>query len=364
MWTYTRQLVPAMARLGTGNSYRLDVRRAWLEGNLPANVEVRRPLWPFPRQGSRRSWIERIDKFAWEEVAWPLEARHFDLMHSLYFSAPIVAPCPVIVTIHDTIPLTPGYSHSRAADVYSRIMRSASRRAAAIITVSNFSRNELAETFDYPAERIHVTPEAPDPNLAPVADESVLSLVRKRYGLPRRYILYLGGTEARKNIATLLQAWALGPPEDTELVIVGRFPSRDDLFPDMPALAERLGIRGSVHFVPFVESDDMAAVYSCTLAFCYPSRYEGFGLPPLEAMACGVPVIAADSTSLPEVVGGGAKLVPPDDVDGWHEVMVRTASDPDWRRDLIARGSDHVKQFSWEHTARLTLDVYDKVLSR
>jgi glycosyltransferase involved in cell wall biosynthesis len=364
MRTYTRQLVPALAGLDPASEYRLSVRRVWPDWYLLGNVVPRRPLWPFSREGSTRSWIERVDKFAWEQVAWPQSAMGFDLLHSLYFAAPAWHAGPLVVTVHDCIPFRSDNRHSRAAGIYTEIMRKTTRRAAAIITVSNHARDEIIRIFEYPRDRVHVTPEAPSADLYRVGDAVAQATVRDRYNLPGRYLLYVGGTEARKNITTLVQAWATVPRRGVELVIVGRFPHDDPLYPHIPSLVGRLGINCSVRFVDRVAENDLASVYSGALAFCYPSRYEGFGLPPLEAMACGIPVLASNATSLPEVLGDGAELISPDDVEAWSRAIDRVVDDAEWRKELVARGTSRVGQYSWEKTARLTLDVYRTVLAR
>jgi glycosyltransferase involved in cell wall biosynthesis len=343
--------------------YTVYTRRAPVPQSNGA-VEYKRGPSPFPRRKMNSSWLERVDKISWEVVSWPLAARKADLLHSLYFAAPVIAPAPLIVTVHDAISLRAEHSHGGPAQLYGRFMKDAAKKATRLITVSQFARREIAEEFGYPIQRIAVTYEAPDPTLSKVDDQDVLQSVRSRYELPERFLLYLGGTERRKNIETIVRAWAAGRPSGYQLVIVGRFPTGPDpLFPDIPGLVTSMGLSETVQIVPFVESADLAAVYSLSSAFLFPSTYEGFGLPPLEAMACGVPVLAADSTSLPEILGDGAKLLDPNDAAIWRQAMIRVVEDRTWADELSSRGYRRANTFSWAQTAAQTTQIYREVLA-
>ncbi|HZT96588.1 MAG TPA: glycosyltransferase family 1 protein [Chloroflexota bacterium] len=360
-WTYTRNLAAAMAANRDRYAVTICTRRAGWE-DAPAGIEVRRVHLP----GSRRrtsEWYERGDKFLWETVLWPAASGGTGILHSPYFAAPLWSPWPLVVTVHDTISLQPRFTRGRAALVYASVMHRTVLRAAAIITVSQFSKTEIAAALDYPLDRIHVTYEAPDPRLRPLRSTSETLRVRQKYRLPERFALYLGGTERRKNIEVLIHAWRLEPSPKLPLVVVGRFRGASDpLFPDIPALAASLGLGEAVRFVPSVEEADLAAVYSLAEVFCFPSIYEGFGLPPLEAMACGTPVLCSNASSLPEVTGDGALLLPPDDAGAWNRAVRRIEDDRQGREDLAAKGSARVGRFSWEQTAAQTFAVYDLAL--
>lgn len=360
-WTYTRNICRELARLAPNVDFSLAVRRGW-RGSLPHGVKPVRPRWPFSPSGHSSKVVERIDKLAWEQLAFPLAGRGTDLLHSLYFAAPAIPLRPLVVTVHDIISLSAENSHGASASVYGRLMRETVRRASALITVSQHARREIASALDFPFERIHVTYEAPDPSLSRVTDATLLAQAAERYRLPARYILYLGGTQRRKNIETLVRAWALASPPDTKLVIVGSFPHSDPLVPNIPELVRGLGLGDSVRMVSAVAPQDLSAIFSAALAFCYPSRYEGFGLPPLEAMACGTPVLCSRATSLAEIVAGGGHLIPPDDLEVWRQALTRISTDENWRDELSQRGTAHLARFSWTDTARKTLDVYRRVL--
>ena len=360
-WTYTRNLIPALAEQA-GFRFAVYTRRAIAPDALPT-VSYHRAPSPFPRRKLPSSWLERADKISWEVISWPLAGRRSDVLHSLYFAAPVFTTAPLIVTVHDAISLHAEHSRGRAALLYANLMRAATKKASRLITVSQFARREVAEEFGYPIERIAVTYEAPDPRLSRVDDAATLLSVRQRYDLPERFLLYLGGTERRKNIETIVRAWSSAAPKDHQLVIVGRYPSAPDaLFPDIPRLVSSMKLKDTIKLIPFIESDDLSALYTLASAFLFPSRYEGFGLPPLEAMACGTPVLAADSSSLPEVLGDGANLLNPDDEAGWSQAMIRVVQDTAWAQELSARGYRRSSTFKWSRTALETVRLYQEVI--
>jgi glycosyltransferase involved in cell wall biosynthesis len=224
------------------------------------------------------------------------------------------------------------------------------KNAARILTVSEFSRKRLAETLDLDPERISVVPNGVDSRFETVRSAAA-EAVLKRLGLPRDYVLALGSLEPRKNISKLLSAWAQLQSrkeidEDVHLVVAG---GRSSLFRDagLPALPDKVVLTG------YVADEDLPALYSSALVFAYPSLYEGFGLPPLEAMACGTPVVTSGSTSIPEVTGNAALLVDPHETESIAEGIQSVLNNADLRASLRAAGLERVKLFSWENSARL-----------
>jgi glycosyltransferase involved in cell wall biosynthesis len=191
--------------------------------------------------------------------------------------------------------------------------------------------------------------------------------IRARYGLPERYALYLGGFDVRKNVATALLTYRWAGPtigETCPLVIAGRLPERDSPFAPHPRrLIREQGIdERHVHFIGFVAEADKPALYRGAVVFIFPSRYEGFGLPPLEALACGTPVVGSNASSIPEVVGSAGVLLPPDDAEGMAGALIQLAIDEDFRTEMSHRALAQAVQFSWERTARETLAAYREVL--
>jgi len=362
--TYARNLAAMLPVVAPDLRFYLFVR------NTPCGVrgvETRMLSSPLRHLNSGKGVGARTDKLAWETISLPLASlmRHQSLIHSLYFAAPLLAAPPIVVTVHDLIPLVvAGYHRSRQSAYYSGLMAAAVKRAAAIITVSHCAKEDIVRVLHVPPCRVHVTYEAAGERFRPATDD--LHAVRQKYRLPERFLLYLGGAERRKNLETLLRAWSHVSDRmralSSSLVVVANFPEPDALYPDMRALAEALRVGDTVRFVPRVDEDDKPEVYRSALGFCFPSRYEGFGLPPLEAMACGVPVIASNATSLPEVLGNGARLLDPDDIGGWAGSMLHLVESENERQDLTERGLRRAAAFSWRHTAEETVKVYRQIL--
>ncbi len=241
------------------------------------------------------------------------------------------------------------------------------RRADAIICVSEQSRRDTQRLYRVPDAKIRVIAEGVHPRFRRVTDDVALQRARERYHLPARFILAVGTIEPRKNLATLFRAYAelmregrgLGAEEELQLVVTGR---QGWLVENTMRAVHELGLAGLVHFTGFVADEDLPALYSLAGAFAFPSVYEGFGLPPLEALACGAPVVCSDASSLPEVTGDAALLVPPLDVRGWMLALGRVLSDVDLRRDLAQRGPRQAARFTWPETARQTRAVYDELM--
>ncbi len=281
-----------------------------------------------------------------------------DLFHGTDGTAPILRRIPTVLTIHDlAFARFPETVKGMNRFYLSRMAEASARRAAAVIGVSEFTRRELLELFRLPADRVRVIPEGVETvfHPAPKGDQARASYVPTGAGQP--YILAVGTLEPRKNLGALLEAFAHFRQHVPGhcLVIVG---SQDF---GHPALAERLsalGLEEEVRLGGSVSDEDLADIYRGAEFLVYPSKYEGFGLPPLEAMACGTPVLAARSSSIPEVVGEAAVLFDPDDVEEMAARMIEVAASPAVRDDLQAKGLARAAGFRWEKAAAATLEVY------
>lgn len=350
--TYVASLVEALAEIDRTNRYTLYVTKQEaverFQGRWP-NFEVRRTLPHTP--------LVRVPV----TLSAELRRRPVDVLHVQY-TAPPAAPCPVVATIHDLsfehIPAT----FKRRSWVQLRLtVRRTARRAREVVTLSEFSRRDLIETYGLPPERVTVTPAAAPPRFRPASAEEI-QRVRQLYGITREYVLAVGSIQPRKNLARLFAAYASlrrarGGDKLPQLVVVGR---RAWLYEETLRAAAEFGLGDELIFTGYVPEGDLPALYSGALCFAYPSYFEGFGLPPLEAMACGTPVVAADRTSLPEVVGDAGLLVNPFDAAEIAGAIGRLVGDADLRGSLRERGLARAARFDWRETARRTLEIYQR----
>jgi len=312
-----------------------------------------------------------LSKGWFEQALFPLECRKAgaDIAFVPYFAPPLFSPAPVVVTIHDLIPLIfPEYAYSPLVKLYNRLVSAAARKAALIVADSHSTRNDVIRILNVPPSRIQVIYPGVDESLGPVEDEGTLQATRKRYNLPEEFLLYLGGFDHRKNIGVLLEAYAilwkrLGG-RAPKLVLAGKLPARETPALLNPRrLVEECDLGDRVHFTGWVAEEDKPALYSLALAFLYPSLYEGFGLPPLEAMACGCPVLASEASSLPEVIGDGALLIDPHQPEAWADKMEMVILNRDLAAELRERGIRRVKAFSWLKTARELWKAFNRLLT-
>ena len=305
-------------------------------------------------------------------MAIPAAARRedADVLHYPYFAAPLRSAVPVVATVHDLIPLLlPPYRGSLYAKSYTRLVSRAVRGAAVIITDSEHSKRDIEELLDVPAARIRVIPLAVEPRFRPVEPGPEMEMVRAKYGLAGDFVLYLGGFDWRKNVFGLIEAFAEvkrragsgnGGRHGCEitLVVAGEIPRPSPLFPDPRRAVQRLNLNDAVKFIGAVPEDETHLLYNLAKVFVFPSLYEGFGLPPLEAMACGTPVVSSNRSSLPEVVGDAAITVDPADTSALADAIVSVIAQPGLSWQLRQKGVARAKRFSWEQVARQTMEVY------
>jgi glycosyltransferase involved in cell wall biosynthesis len=253
--------------------------------------------------------------------------------------------------------------HTRSKQAFFPLtIRASARSADAIIAVSESTRADSIRLLGIPGEKIIATPLGVDPAFRPIRDLESLDVVRQRYNLPDRFILYVGLVEPRKNLSGLIRAYrsALEGGIAHRLVVVGRFGwSYQQVLDEI----EALGLQERVQFTGYIPQADLPIVYNLASLFVYPTLYEGFGLPALEAMACGTPVVTSNVASLPEIIGEAGVLIPPGDQQALSQALQDVLSDPGLQTHLAIKGPQQASQFTWERTARQTLQVYRQVLA-
>jgi glycosyltransferase involved in cell wall biosynthesis len=312
----------------------------------------------------------RTPRLSWVE-AGPLTRRwrgrldRLDLYHGTNFKMRTVGKYGGLVTIHDLwLDRFPQYSRKLFGQrgSFGRAKRTA-WRARKVITVSNYSAEDIVSLYGIPRDRIVVIYNGVSEQFRPVDQPAAFASLRERLGLPTdRFILFAGGADPRKNHQTLLRAWARRADllKGYALVIVGDATHR---FGDIYQTARTFELEDRVICPGLLSMDDLRLLYSHATVFVFPSLYEGFGMPVLEAMACGVPVITSNTTALPEVAGDAALLVNPLEVDELADAIVTVIEEPDVAESLRAKGFERVKQFTWERAAQETLAVYREVCS-
>jgi glycosyltransferase involved in cell wall biosynthesis len=283
------------------------------------------------------------------------------------FVAPVFSPCPTVVTVFDLSFLLYPAAFKATNRCYLRLMtRISTRRAGHVIAISECTRQAVIAKLGIPADRVQTIYCGVDPSFRPLSSAEAKAF-RQQKGLPERFILFLGTIEPRKNVSRLVEAFAMlrvaytqaaSPPH---LVIAG---GRGWLSDPVFARIEELGVQDRVHVVGYVPEEEKRLWYGASTCFCYPSLYEGFGLPPLEAMACGIPVIASNVSSLPEVVGEAGLTVPPQDSRALSKALSRALEDAGLRAELSQKGLARAQQFSWAESARQTAAVYRTALAR
>jgi glycosyltransferase involved in cell wall biosynthesis len=316
--------------------------------------------------------ISNVAKVRFEQLDFPSAAKRLgaDLAHIPYWAPPLSSPVPFAVTIHDLIPiLIPEYNRSLKVRLYNALVSAATAGAAHIIADSHASRNDILRRLHIPEERVTAIHLAVSPDYTPAPDPAGDPAVRDQYGLPDSYVLYLGGFQPHKNVRNLLAAWTWcdGPlGEQYPLAIAGRLPQPGDRFyEDLPGYARQLGIADSVRFIGPVAEAHKPALYRGAACFVFPSRYEGFGLPLLEALACGAPVVTTAFASIPEVVGEAAFLVEnPDDTRALGAAIIAVIVNPDVVDRLTSAARTQAQKFSWHKTVEQTAAVYRSLLSK
>lgn len=353
---YIINLIRALARVDVDNVYTIFAKKDNVPalGALPAHFHI------VPAASRARPL-----RLAWEQTVlpWQLQRQQIEILHSPHYTTPWLRIGRSVVTFHDMTFFLFPEKHTPLRRLFFRfVIPYSARQADGLIAVSETTKQDMVRLLGISPERISVIHSAPDPRFRPMTDQAALDEVRQRYAHGEPFILYVGTLEPRKNLGVLLEAyWGLRSAGlKHRLVIAGK---RGWGYQEIFATVQRLRLEEWVTFTGYVPEADLPLLYNAADLFVYPSLYEGFGLPPLEAMACGVPVVASDVSSIPEVVGDGGLLVDPRDSEAWRTAMERVLADPALGEALRERGLRRAAQFTWEQTARETLAVYQQVQS-
>lgn len=318
--------------------------------------------WQLPADHAQLVWAPLpVSPFSlWQQVDAPrlLRRHRADVYHSSYYLMPYRPGVPTLLTLYDFIPeLFPETVSPRARLLARSATRLALRAAQRVVTISEATRADLLRLYAAPPERVAVTPLAADPIFRPQPPEVVAAL-RRRHALPGRFTLYLGSNKPHKNLPRLLAAWA-ALPESEKLVIAGLWYPH---YPEPHDLVRQHGLEEVVRFLGRVDEAELPALYSAATLFVFPSLYEGFGLPVVEALACGTPVACSDNSSLPEATGDAALLFDPEDAGAIAATVRLLLLDGRERATLAGRALAQAARFSWERTAAATLAQYRALL--
>jgi glycosyltransferase involved in cell wall biosynthesis len=308
--------------------------------------------------------------FVWDNMTLPMAIKRdrIDVFFSPYYKLPFFLSCPSVITVHDLGPLyVPEYDDWKGRFYrlyFKRLVRSSVRKATMVILVSHYSKRCLQEMGDIDDGKLKVVHNCINNQYRPVSENGLLERTKKRYGIQDRYILYTGNMNPHKNVSGLIHAYSKlnhGLCGDFQLVIAG---NKNRYFRSLQAQVARLNLGGHVIFTGHVADDELLRLYSGAALFVFPSLYEGFGLPPLEAMACGTPVVSSKATSLEEVIGDAGVLVSPGDVDEMSKAIESVLTDENLRQTYIRRGFARAGEFRMQDNADEILKVIDSAHER
>lgn len=347
---YTRNVVRGLLELDTRHEFLLLLSSPTQRGAFGSHPRLTEDVLP----SGNRLW--------WDQVLVPqaLRRRGADLVFNPKLSVPIAAPCPRVLTMHGLEQFAERRLFRPLDRAYFQCaMPVFCRRAGAIITMTETGRRDLQRYLGVGGPKVHVIPESYNETCQPVRDEAARGAVARRYGLPSRFILFVGGITPLKNVPALVQAYALLRARglrDHELVLAGF--KRWSHGHEVPAAAD---LQGHIHEIGFVADEDLAGLYSLADCFVLPSFYEGFGIPILEAQACGCPVVVARGGAMPEVAGDGALTFDPHRPHELADCLERILTTPALRDRLRDQGQANARRYRWRATAEKTLRVFEQL---
>lgn len=350
---YIAGLLNQLSQAEGENQYMIFSRHLDVSSTKP-DWQLKETTWPTER---------RIVRILWEQLAWPLAASRLklDLIHSMAFVVPVFSPCPAVVTVYD---LSFYYYPERFLPLQRRYLNSQTRRscrqARRVVTISGSGRQDVHRLYGVPLERIDIVRPGVDDIFFPRPPAEVEQF-RRGLALPEQFVLHVGTLQPRKNIPVLLEAFARLTRPGLKLVLVG---GEGWGYKEIFEKVDSLGLNDQVHFSGYVPDASLPLWYNAASMLVFPSLYEGFGLPVAQAMACGTPVIAAASSSIPEVAGQAARLFAPDDVPALADHMVNVLDDEQSAATMRKNGLEHVKNFSWQAAGKEMAAVYRKALDK
>jgi glycosyltransferase involved in cell wall biosynthesis len=317
-----------------------------------------------------RATSNHLGKVWFEQRTFPrlAEKAQATVAHVPYWGSPLVCNLPVVVSVLDMIPiLYPLYAMGTLNRLYQSLVSTSARNATHIITISHTSALDIEKFLGIPRPKISVTYLAPDDQFHPHIGKERDAQVKQKYNLPDKFILYLGGYDRRKQVNELLLSYTYimqAEGANFPLVLAGKEPTwgSSAVFPDMRQYAQELNIQDDIRWIGFVDEADKASLYRLASVFVFPSEYEGFGLPPLEAMACGTPVVAWDSDVFDEIFEESAYLT--DSSRKMAGAIIALLLQEEFRNTMINQGLAHVTNFNWRKTAKATLEVYQRVVNK
>ncbi|QII11037.1 putative mannosyltransferase B [Candidatus Kuenenia stuttgartiensis] len=350
---YTINLIKALSQIDRNNRYVLflnpeNYHGFKVEQDNFENVLVHAPFHKY---------------YIWEQIYLPfvLKKKKIDILHGPRNVLPLLCKIKSVVTIHDlAFLLFPEVMKFNPFNYWSVFVKRSAVKADHIISVSESTKKDIVRLYNISDHKITVTHEACNNSFKRIEDESALKRISQKYELPERFILYVGTIEPRKNLNVVLEAMDILKKNNLniKLVIVGK---KGWLYAGFFDTLQSLGLGNNVIFTGYVPAEDLPGIYNLAEIFVYPSKYEGFGLPLLEAMSCGVPVIASNISSIPEVLGDAGTLVRPDDPKEFAHKIYELLTDKEIRVKMSSKGFERTKSFSWEKVAQKTLTVYENI---
>lgn len=350
--TYTYELINFLGKMPEIFSYYV---------HMPKNIN-------FPHYNNIKiiTSIDHNKENFWDEIRTPncISSLDVDLYHIPQngIGMPIPKKCPYIITLHDIIPCKlPETVNPKFLKLFEETMPQILEKSDGVITVSNFSKNDIINTFNYPKDKIFVTPLASEKIYMPLDKLYSKKIIKINYGIDDPFILYIGGLSPRKNITRLIEAFELLKrkyKKNIKLVIAGKKGTNYEAYRKK---VQSFSLEDHIIFPGFIKMEHMPYIYNASELFVYPSLYEGFGLPPIEAMACGVPVISSNITSMPEILKNAAILINPRDSYALSEKIYEVLTNKSFSKELSVRGLKKAKELNWEKTASLTLEAYKEI---